>query len=283
MRLQVTLAEPDGMWSQPEGNATHGFYSSVEWKKANMKAKWLTKNVPGDGMCGWGAIMLIIGWLTLNDMVLRNKQPCGWTPDGWMKVLDFLREVSIFIRTTLRGPRTNLTDHLVSAIESSLNGTLGDGITHDQSSYDMKKYRALQLADLLWRPNQQPIEQPATNQQLPQDLWFSAEYGNFVSAMLERPIVVMSEVHDDRNPFIPKVSFAFYTPRPVTSMARGVPGLKYQYGTWTAYSFEGLRKVFRESGIGNPVHLKLTQVGSHFQPFYKKRPAGAQLTLLCPL
>jgi hypothetical protein len=136
--------------------------------------------------------MLIIGWLTLNDMVFSSKkEPCGWTPDGWMKVLDFLKEVSIFIRTTLRGPRTNLTDHLVSAIESSLNGTLGDGITHDQSSYDMKKHRALQLADLLWRPNQQPIEQPATNQQLPQDLWFSAEYGNFVSAMLERPIVVM--------------------------------------------------------------------------------------------
>jgi hypothetical protein len=283
VRLQVTLAEPDGMWSQPEGKATHGFYSSVEWKNANKAAKWLTKNVPGDGMCGWVAIMLIIGWLTLNDMVLlRNKQPCGWKPDGWMKVLDFLREVSIFIRTTLRGPRTNLTDHLVSAIESSLNGTLGDGITHDQSSYDMKKFRALQLADLLCPPNQQPIEQPATNQQLPQDLWFSAEYGNFVSAMLERPIVVMSEVHDERNPYNPKVSFAFYTPRPVTSMARGVPGLKYQFGTWTAYSFQGLRKVFRESGISNPVHLKLTQVRSHFQPFYKKLP-GAQLTLLCPL
>ena len=78
MRLQVTLAEPDGMWSQPEGNATHGFYSSVEWKKANMKAKWLTKNVPGDGMCGWGAIMLIIGWLTLNDMVFSSKKELSW-------------------------------------------------------------------------------------------------------------------------------------------------------------------------------------------------------------
>ena len=112
MRLQVTLAEPDGMWSQPEGNATHGFYSSSEWKRANKKAQWLTKNVPGDGMCGWGAIMLIIGWLTLNDMVFSSKkEPCGWTPDGWMKVLDFLKEVSIFIRTTLRGPRTNLTDY----------------------------------------------------------------------------------------------------------------------------------------------------------------------------
>jgi hypothetical protein len=78
VRLQVTLAEPDGLWSQPEGKATHGFYSSVEWKNANKAAKWLTKNVPGDGMCGWVAIMLIIGWLTLNDMVLLRNH-CGFS------------------------------------------------------------------------------------------------------------------------------------------------------------------------------------------------------------
>ena len=63
MRLQVTLAEPDGMWSQPEGKATHGFYSLVEWKKANKAAKWLTKNVRGDGMCGWVGGNNVDHWL----------------------------------------------------------------------------------------------------------------------------------------------------------------------------------------------------------------------------
>ncbi len=40
--------------------------------------------------------------------------------------------------------------------------------------------------------------------------------------------------------------------------------------------------VFRQGGLGNPVHLTLTQDCSHFQPFYKKLP-GAQLTRMCPL
>jgi hypothetical protein len=278
----VTLNDPDGIWKTPEGDMTHGYYSMDEWKKANKGAKWHTRNVPGDGMCGWASILLNIGWLTLDDMLLDKKQPCGWKPEGWVKLLDFLKEVSIFIRTTLEGIRTNLTDHLVSGMDSSLNDTLADGITHDPSSYDMKRTRALQLADLLWQSSHvQPIKQPERYQQVERDLWFSTEYGNFVSAMLKRPIVVMLEIHDYRQLKTPmKFFFPFYTPRQTT--ARGVPGLKYQFGTWNAFSFPGLRKVFRETGMSNPVHLMLTQDNSHYKPFYKKLP-GAQLTRMCPL
>ena len=107
-------------------------------------------------MCGWVSILLIIGWLTLDDLELRNKRPYRWAETRWVKLVDFLKEVSIFIRYTLGGPRTALTNHLVSAMDSEFNDTLGDDITLDPSSYDTKKFRALELANLLWQEHQQP-------------------------------------------------------------------------------------------------------------------------------
>ena len=137
------------------------------------------------------SILLINGWLTLDDLELRNKRLYRWAETGWVKLLDFLKEVSIFIKYTLGGPRTALTNHLVSAMDSEFNDNLGDDIALDQSSCDSKKLRGLELAILLWQEHRQPIQRPEPGQQVDSQPWFNAEYGNFVSAMLKRPIVVM--------------------------------------------------------------------------------------------
>lgn len=259
----------------------HGCYSMEEWKKENKKAHWKTKDVPGDGMCGWTSLLVIIGWLMLDDIQLKNKKPDRWKPEGWQKLLDFLKEVSNFIRTTLKGPRTDLTNHLVSAMSAEDNDTLGDNMTLTEGAYISKKFRALQLASLL--SPQQPLQQPESKQQVDTELWFNLEYGNIVSAMLGRPIVVLQQVEDARALRDPKVYFPFFTPGPIPPTTwMTTPGLQSHYGSWNAFNFAGLRRIFQDNGFSNPMHIQLTQYNCHYQPFYKSRP-GAELSRLCPV
>ena len=100
----MTLNDPDGDWKTPDGDAKYGYYDLKEWNKHNKVAMWLNKNIPEDGMCGWVSILFIIGWLTLDDLELRNKRPYRWAEIGWVKLLDFLKEVGIFIKYALGGP-----------------------------------------------------------------------------------------------------------------------------------------------------------------------------------
>ena len=72
IRLQMALGYPTGHWL---GDKDGDYYDGPEWKNAARKSKWETKDVPGDGMCGWASIMLVLGRLTLDDMLLRNKKP----------------------------------------------------------------------------------------------------------------------------------------------------------------------------------------------------------------
>ncbi len=60
--------------------------------------------------------MLVLGMLTLDDLLLRNKKPIAWKPKGWRKLLAFLKEVSNFILINLEDPCNVLTYHL-SAVQ----------------------------------------------------------------------------------------------------------------------------------------------------------------------
>jgi len=68
--------------------------------------------------------MLVLGRLTLDDMLLRNKKPIAWNPEGWRKLLAFFKEVSNFILTSLEGPRNAQQDHIIGGIEAKLNDTI---------------------------------------------------------------------------------------------------------------------------------------------------------------
>jgi hypothetical protein len=224
--------------------------------------------------------MLQVGLLTLDDIKFWKKKPIGFTAEGWRKILDFLKAVSEFINTSLRGPRTPQTNHLICAIASDENDTGPDGITLTETAYNDKKFKALELAKTL-NPSD-PIKQPEEGQQVQLELWFSAEYGNFVSAMLDRPIVVMRQVDDARALKNPKMSLAFFTPQPIHPTYMEEVGLTYFYGTWSAFILTKLRMVLRRNSWSDPLHIMLVQDSCHYQPYYKKRP-GAQSTHLCPI
>ncbi len=65
------------MRKEPEADESNGCYSYKEWCAENKIAKWATKDVLGDGMCGWVSIMLQIGVLTLDDITFWTKNPWG--------------------------------------------------------------------------------------------------------------------------------------------------------------------------------------------------------------
>ena len=94
----MVLGDPRGRWKTPEEGEKHGCYSIEEWKQENKKAHWKTKDDQGDGMCGWTALLFIIGWLMLDDIQLKNKNPDRWKREGWQKLLDFLKKSAISLR-----------------------------------------------------------------------------------------------------------------------------------------------------------------------------------------
>ena len=263
IRLQMALGYPAGHW---RGHKDGDYYDGPEWKNAARKSKWETKDVPGDGMCGWASIMLVLGRLTLDDMLLRNKKPIAWSPEGWRKLLAFFKEVSNFILTSLEGPRNAQQDHLIGGIEAKFNDTGADNITLSHNAFMSKKMRALQLAADL-NPTE-GIEQPEVGQLVHTDVWFRVDYGMIVSAMLNRPILI---VQFDYYGLRKKLSFPFFTPKPLDRSFLADEGIKQFYGTCTAFTLDKVRQVMESGAWSDPVQVLFEPDKSHYQPFYQKR------------
>ena len=225
------------------------------WDKALLKSLWKAMPIRADGYCAWMSFCEAIGLISDDDRVPGQGDGLGrqWNQQGWDSLLQLLEGVSKKMGEACADPMSPLSQHLLAAVE-------GEDV-------EEKVKRGRMMAKELMRSPKRPPSKTA-----PEKVWFTAEWGNIVSSVIERPLIIV--VRDDVSHHLTSrhtVSFHLHTPAPLE-------GVDCIGGQLVRNHLMEVRRLLK--GCSTPVCVEMSLAENHYQPYLEQGKHPSKLCLI---